>query len=330
VYKRQAVACLHRKLHDLDVGANIALTLYLYSAIVEPSLLYGCEVWGQQCLHLSDPADSSNLAVEQVHRNFLRYVLRLSRNTSAWIGYRESGMYPVQHNCLRKMLSFLSRILQLDDREYAKLAMLECIADTTMRGVRMNWYFTLQQMLARVSQGVFDDPSTIDVAAGRVEVDLCMIRWREYYYTKVWGGLAADPRTAPSSKVTLCTYHSWFAADLPADGAHWRCAPCITAPTISYPHLIELIKFRTSNHKLAIQRLRRAHVPRASRVCTLCGSGAVQDECHILFDCPHLTHARLQYGTLFDGPGEMRAACTDPGLAAALASFVHQHCVITD
>jgi hypothetical protein len=43
---RSAIACLHRKLHDLDVGANVELALHMYSSVVEPALLYGCEVWG--------------------------------------------------------------------------------------------------------------------------------------------------------------------------------------------------------------------------------------------------------------------------------------------
>jgi hypothetical protein len=40
---------------------------------------------------------------------------------------------------------------------------------------------------------------------------------------------------------------------------HWKPAPCITAPDIMYPHLINLIKLRTSNHKLAIQQLRQVY-----------------------------------------------------------------------
>jgi hypothetical protein len=66
-------------------------------------------------------------------------------------------------------------------------------------------------------------------------------------------GLASDPPTAPSDRVTLCTYHAWFATDLPLHGEHWRkAAPCITAPNVSYSHLTSYIKLRTSNHKLAI------------------------------------------------------------------------------
>jgi hypothetical protein len=98
---------------------------------------------------------------------------------------------------------------------------------------------------------------TIDVAMGRVEVDMCMARWREFYHSTVWSGLAADPRIAPSDGVTMCTYHAWFASDLPS---HWKAPPCITVPGVSCSHLISLIKLRTSgNHKLAIQQLRQVY-----------------------------------------------------------------------
>jgi hypothetical protein len=86
-----------------------------------------------------------------------------------------------------------------------------------------------------------------------------MARWREFYHSTVWSGLAADPRVAPLDGVTMCTYHAWFASDLPTDGSHWKAAPRITVPSVSYSHLISLIKLRTSNHKLAIQQLREVY-----------------------------------------------------------------------
>ena len=328
---RFAIACLHRKLHDLDVGANVELALHMYSSIVEPALLYGCEVWGQNCMQLTDPADTTNrLEVEQVHRNFVRYVLKVRKNTSTWVVYREAGMYPVQHKCLQNMLTFLRRVLLLDGREYAKIAMLQCIADAAA-GATQNWYSTLQGILSKVFLGEIDS-TIIDVAIGRVEVDICMSRWRDFFHRTVWSGLVADPRAAPTDRVTMCTYHAWFASDLPNDGNHWNAAPCITAPNVAYPHLINLIKLRTSNHKLAIQQLRQVHpiVPRSARTCPLCRSGSVQDECHMIFDCPTLANPRLQYSSVFGLHRGMKATFTDPFLAAPLASFVHHHITTTD
>jgi hypothetical protein len=39
------------KLHELDVGAKVALTLHLYASMVQPAACCdGCEVWGPQRL----------------------------------------------------------------------------------------------------------------------------------------------------------------------------------------------------------------------------------------------------------------------------------------
>ena len=46
VRSKFAIACVHRKLSDLDVGSNANSTLKLYNSLVMPSMLYGCEVWG--------------------------------------------------------------------------------------------------------------------------------------------------------------------------------------------------------------------------------------------------------------------------------------------
>jgi hypothetical protein len=122
------VACLHHELHNLDVRANIDIAVHLYSAVVQPAFLYECEVWGQQCIQLTDPANNSNLAVEQVQRNFLRHMLTVHGSTPVWIACTEAGMYPIQHRCLHNMLTFLRIVLQLPDREYVKIARLDCMA----------------------------------------------------------------------------------------------------------------------------------------------------------------------------------------------------------
>jgi hypothetical protein len=82
----------------------------------------------------------------------------------------------------------------------------------------------------------------------------------------------------------------------------------VCAPVLAVRVLINLIKLRTSNHKLAIQQLRQVYpiIPRASRTtCPLCRSGDVQDERHMMFDCPTLAAARLQYHLVFGAHVEM-------------------------
>jgi hypothetical protein len=52
----------------------------------------------------------------------------------------------------------------------------------------------------------------------------------------------------------------------------------------------------------------------------------VQDECHMLFTCPTLSLARLQYSSVFVPHREMREIFRRPlHCSPTLASFVHRH-----
>jgi hypothetical protein len=48
----------------------------------------------------------------------------------------------------------------------------------------------------------------------------------------------------------------------------------------------------------------------------------------MMFDCPTLATARLQYHAVFGAHVEMKAAFTHPLIAAPLASFVHNHVTV--
>ncbi len=62
------------------------------------------------------------------------------------------------------------------------------------------------------------------------------------------------------------------------------------------------LQFRLGCHKLPVAAGRLAgaeHVARALRVCTCCGSGAIGDEMHLVFECAALTSLRHHYADLF-------------------------------
>jgi hypothetical protein len=196
-----AIACLHRKLYDLDVGSNVKLALKLYDSLVMPAMLYGCEVWGTCMLGTGSLADSVVLP-EKVHRNFIKFTLKMRHNTKSWVAFREAGMYPLQHSCLHRMLAFLDRVLALNDGEYVKMAMLDCIADARSDGT-INWFSKLSKLLTHVNGGTL--PVHALHSDGYVDVDKCLALWRKHQHTFVWGNLSADPRTAPSENVSMFT-----------------------------------------------------------------------------------------------------------------------------
>lgn len=51
------------------------------------------------------------------------------------------------------------------------------------------------------------------------------------------------------------------------------------------PVYLPIIKFRTSNHRLPIEKGRWENVPRAERTCTKCSSNSIGDEFHYIMEC---------------------------------------------
>ena len=99
------------------------------------------------------------------------------------------------------------------------------------------------------------------------------------------------PRPAPSVGVVACTYHHWFR---PFSQPRRYCRL-----PVSGRRMQRFLQFRLGSHQLPIVVGRFAGVVRASRVCTHCGSAAVADELHMMFECPALQAVRQRYASLF-------------------------------
>jgi hypothetical protein len=59
-------------------------------------------------------------------------------------------MYSLQYACMHRMLASLDGVLALDDGEYTKIAMLDCIEGARNAGVN-NWFSKLSQPCSRMS-----------------------------------------------------------------------------------------------------------------------------------------------------------------------------------
>ena len=107
-----------------------------------------------------------------------------------------------------------------------------------------------------------------------------------------WQGLHMCPRTCPSPRAQLCTYHWCFVrpflapSALPHHAARLRC---------SAGPLRGVLPFGAGCHGLPVDVGRGTGVPRRQCVCTKCHGQAVCDEQHVVFECLALQHLRDKY-----------------------------------
>ena len=107
----------------------------------------------------------------------------------------------------------------------------------------------------------------------------------------------------PHGKISGLTYFAWFL----------RPSQLKTVPYFELPMPISrvrlLMQFRMGSHALPVEqgRLAKPAVPRHLRRCILCGTRALGDERHFVFDCPHFAHIRRQFRSLYqDADGTMQ------------------------
>ena len=60
---------------------------------------------------------------------------------------------------------------------------------------------------------------------------------------------------------------------------------------------VNYTKLRLSSHKFLVERARwhKVKIPYAKRTCTLCSSGDIEDEYHIVLICENFRDVRLKY-----------------------------------
>ena len=109
----------------------------------------------------------------------------------------------------------------------------------------------------------------------------------------VWEGLGLLPREAEQN-VRLTTYHRWFGKD------SWGRRPSYLYFKTSAQRCSTFMRFKLGSHDLGIELGRWKHrVPRFERVCRRCDMHELDDERHMIFDCPVFEHLRRAHRHLF-------------------------------
>ena len=98
---------------------------------------------------------------------------------------------------------------------------------------------------------------------------------------------------------------------------------------------LDLAKFRTTNSKLEVEIGRHLGVAIEDRVCKLCNeskSVCIEDEFHVLINCPSYSSIREIYigkvSTMYDFVTIM--SCQDKNVQIRLAHFVHYMFLLRD
>ena len=101
----------------------------------------------------------------------------------------------------------------------------------------------------------------------------------------------------------MAAYQQWFATPIKPDAEVEEGFPpdmpryVKHTGGIPFDQVKSLMKLRTGSHYLALEtgRWKNPRVPRDERLCEMCPRSVVEDEFHLLFECPAYDTIRAKY-----------------------------------
>jgi len=121
---------------------------------------------------------------------------------------------------------------------------------------------------------------------------------------RVWNDvLELNPRadSLPGGTRMATTYHAWMAVPWRGDGR--PPLPHYLSGRLPADVMRDVARFRLSSHYLKVETGRWHEIPRRDRVCDMCGLGQVQDEHHVLLECPVMADIRGRFDSVLDFAG---------------------------
>jgi Reverse transcriptase (RNA-dependent DNA polymerase) len=300
---------------------NVWLLLSLFKAVVMPSLMYGCEVWGT-CL-LSWGVHGHSDEPSRMRLAFFRNLLGVRNSTSSIAMLRELGEYPLLLLVVRQLVKFWNKVMT--DMPGDSLISIALLSSQRLASPHhVTWFSQLHTFLGCIgcSEFVCDGEG----AATLFDLKRIMGVMRGTYHAQFRN--LPNPQDADSQKLKLATYHHWFAGSLPKDTEKWVISGYLRKCT-KYRLVTKLSRFRLGSHDLRIEcekwKPESVQVALRSRFCLRCRLPVVDDEYHAVFECSSFAVQREQYPALFqvyEGHEGMSDVFNDRSIGSNLAKYL--------
>jgi hypothetical protein len=131
---QKALYALYRKLRNISIP--IDLQLKLFDSLIEPILLYSCEIWRFE-----------NLAIlEKIHLQFLKKMLSVRSSTPSFMVYGETGRYPLEIKSKLRVLNIWVKLLQYEDKLCSNMYQLLYFMHRS-RAINSKWITYVKSLL---------------------------------------------------------------------------------------------------------------------------------------------------------------------------------------
>ena len=313
--------------------------LWLFQSYALSAGLYGSQVWCTPLLLRLLRNEKASTDIHLRHLGFVKRCLHVKRSVSNQVALREAGQMPMHFYWLRSVVKFWNACVGVCTRK-SEESEIPCpilhgvlLADLQLARDKRERCWSrdvtdvlnslgLQLTLASNMAGGTGERQLRTVNVDDVVSALCV------KLKGVWvKSGACDPRDdvlPPGCSRKLVTYDRWMA--VPWEEEKKPPLPAYLRTDLPGDVTRDMARFRTSSHHLRIETGRWVHLSLHQRICDMCrvdGSrGVIQDEKHVLLECPALGDIRRKYGELLHAcDGDMlKLMSVNP---KRLAWFIH-------
>jgi hypothetical protein len=255
---KKAMHIMYTKIRNLDLPIDLQLKLFDHTIL--PILTYGSDIWGFE--NLND--------IEKVHNDFLRKITKTRKSTPLYMLYAELGRFPISIIVKSRMIGFWNRLITGKRNKLSYLLyqfILKHMQDFKWLNSIKNTLITVGRLDIFIAQDTLNHKS-LNTLTKRILID----QFKQSWHT--------DVHKTNKGK-------AYYSFKTNTDFEHYLTK---LPQTLS----LNILKFRTSNHRLPVETGRWEGMPYEQRFCYKCTENLLGDEKHYIFKCPfYNTERRL-------------------------------------
>jgi hypothetical protein len=261
----KAIFALIKKSTELLLPVDIIFDLF--DKTIAPILTYGCELWGFDLLD----------KLQQIQLKIFKFVLRLKKSTPSVMVFGETGIFPISIAIKSRLLCFWLRICNNPFNTKLSSVVYRCLYNMHVCNLHKNAFLSgVESILNEIGMSniwLFQGACDVNFVWFKDKIKRCL---KDQYLQSWYTHVNEDP---------ICFNYRMFKDVFGPD-------PYLTV----LPHncMIAMLKFRTTNNSVPVNKLRYSRVVRNERICRKCLLNEIGDEFHYLFVCPFFNNIRVE------------------------------------
>ena len=286
----KAYAALHN-VFNIYHGCPVKIMLKLIEALVEPVMLYCCEIWGgymvKKMTNLENLFFNFSLPFQKLFIRMCKQILGVRKNSCNVSVMAELGVYPPVLKILRQVFKYVLRLLNCKKNS---------LLGEALQQQKQLWQTGGNSYLNMVK--LINSSLNIKISSDVISSDMTLLKTKiKVQSDKMFDKLKIKYTEAVNNKIRSLPKMSLYCTLKKNYGFESYLSNISNPKNISNPNLRKSVtKFRLSAHTLPIELGRYKNITRDQRCCNLCNlCNVIGDEQHYVLYCKNskITQARL-------------------------------------